>query len=108
MIPMATPTKKPKTRPPRWLNNLLNAFLVILAAYFAFPQLFGSNDEPSYDMVVVSLCFAVASVAANYGRKSEDRRSKEQELVHAATEFAAGKITLEEYGSQTKKILGDS
>ena len=74
----------------------------------AFPQLIGSNDEPTYTLAITFLALAVAFGIASYARGSENRRSKEQEIVDAATEFTAGNITLEQYGSQTKKSFDDS
>lgn len=43
------------------------------------------------------LTLAVVFGIAGYTRGSENRRSKEEEIVHVATEFAAGNIMLEEY-----------
>jgi uncharacterized membrane protein len=105
---MAISTNNPNSRPViRWLNHLTCPFLVITAAVMAFPQLIGSKDEPAYSLAIAFLALAVVLGIAPYARESENRRSKEEELVRAATEFAAGNITLEEYGTQTKKILDD-
>jgi hypothetical protein len=106
---METSANKPNSRRViRWLNHLTCPFFVIIAAVMAFPQLIGSNDEPTYSLAITFLSLAVVFGIADYARGSETRRSKEEEIIHAATEFATGNITLEEYGSQTKKILDDS
>ena len=106
---MATSTNKPNSRPvTRWLNYLICPFLVITAVVMAFPKLIGSNDEPAYSLAITFLALAVVFGIAHYTRESKNRRSNEEELAQATTEFAADNITLEEDETQTRKTLNDS
>jgi len=67
----------------------------------------GSNDDPDYGLAVAFLSFAVGFGISDYTGGFGSRRSKQRQIVLAAKKYAAGTITLEEYGSQTKEILND-
>jgi hypothetical protein len=43
----------------------------------AFPQLTGSNDEPTYSLAITFLALAVVFGIADYARNSETPRTKE-------------------------------
>lgn len=86
--------------------------LVITAVVMAFPGLIGSTDDPTYALTVVFLALAVVVGIDEYGdgfpgRSSKRSPSKESQIVLAARKYAAGTLTLEEYGSYTKEILND-
>ena len=105
---MPTSTKKPNSRPVfRWLSHLTCPVMVIIAVVMAFPRVIGSNDDPTYALAVVFLSLAVMFGALLYGDRLERARSKQVRIFLAANEYAAGNITLEEYGSQTKEIMND-
>ena len=103
---MPTSTKRTNSHPVfRWLSHLACPVMVIIAVVMAFPGVIGSNDDPSYTEAVVFLALAVVIGTARYGDRLERARSKRVQVFIAANEYAAGNITLEEYGSQTKEIL---
>ena len=105
---MPTPTKKANSRPVfRWLSHLTCPVLVIIAIVMAFPGLIGSDDDPTYALTVAFLGLAVVFGTLHYGDRLERARGKQFQIFLAANEYAAGNITLEEYGSQTKEILND-
>lgn len=102
---MPTSTKKPNSRLVfRWLSHLTCPVMVIIAVVMAFPRVIGSNVDPDYALAVAFLAFAVMFGAQQYGDRLDRARSKEVQIFLDANEYAAGNITLEEYGSQTKDI----
>ena len=50
----------------RLIDVLSPPILVVLAAVMAFPGIVRSNDDPSYDLALVFLCFAVAFGIRHY------------------------------------------
>ena len=106
---MPTSANTPNSHPAiQWLSQFTCPALVIVAAVMAFPWLIGSKDDPAYPLAAAILFSAVVvgirDYAGGFGRHTSERRR----IVLAANEYAAGTITLEEYGSQTKEILNDS
>lgn len=107
---MATPTEKPNTHFMcfgrfEWLGL---SVLVITAVFLAFPRFLGSNDDPSYSLAVCFISLAVVVGISKYAGEREKRmQCKEMQLILAAKKYAAGEITLDEYGAQTKEMLND-
>ena len=107
-IQMAPKEKQPDIGPVvRWLAGLICLVFVPMAVIAAFPRLVGVDEESSILGVFVFAwaAFVFGSIAAtgNVGNGGKRRR----ELLVAAKKYADGQLTLEEYGSRTKEILGD-
>ena len=101
-----------KTEKARTLFRAAAGLMAIGLIYFAlvqgFPQLFGISDEPSLPMMFF---FGFAGVSfgtiALTGYSMAERGQRNRSLQEAAMKYCNGEITLEEYGQQTKLILGD-
>lgn len=101
---------KPQARPVfRWLAALTCPVFFIMAVWSVFPGLLHLKDPPSVWLMCLFLWggFYFAMIAAT-GRGTGLKRkhlSQVIELHAAARKYAAGQISLEEYGSRTKELL---
>lgn len=104
---MENEPKKLHARPIfRWLAGLTCPVFLALAVSLAFPEVVGGGDKPQFLLAALMLwgAFFFGTIAAT-GRWDTPGR-KRLELEIAAKKYLAGEITLDEYGSQTKRITG--
>ena len=63
--------KKPQIT--RWCYRLTVAIIVIAGAVFAFPQLIGSNDEPTYALAIFLWGSAALWVSVSNSHNEDER-----------------------------------
>jgi hypothetical protein len=93
----------------RWLAGLTAPVFLITAFIAWFPGLVNLEEEPSFFMGAIMAWGAVVftSIAATGKLKRIDaeQRGRQHKLFAAASRYAAGEMTLEEYGTITQRLL---
>jgi hypothetical protein len=90
----------------RWFNGVMGLVVLVLAVVLAVN---GAQRDPGYLVyllvVALLLFWGISYIADACGYP---RRRRQQQEIHArAKKYVAGQISLEEFGTQTKQILGD-
>ena len=98
--------KKRDARPVfRWLAGFTCPVFLVMFVACAFPTV-GFADKPEYFSAVLffwgALFFGTVAATGRF----DTGWNKQFQLAIAAKKYAEGEITLDEYGSQTKQILG--
>ena len=99
--------KQPDARPMyRWLAGISVPVFVLLAVFAAFPQIIGDDEGGSVAFAVLfiwgAICFAVVAITGRFPSSGKERL----QLFIAAKKYVDGEMTLDEYGTRTKEILG--
>ena len=105
---MSNDEKKSDARPVfRWLAGLSALAFLLTAAVAAFPGLFALDEEPNIWLAVFILWGAIMfGTVARTGSMPKGRKVQ-MKLYLAARKYASGQMSLEEYGSFTKKLLDE-
>ena len=105
---MASDLKQPKARPVfRWLAGLTCPVFAIMAVVIAFPGVVGFAEKPSYFFAMIMLWGALVFGPIAATGRVDGIHNDQMRLLLAAKKYVSGKITLEEYGAETKRLLGD-
>ena len=105
---MTNDERKSDARPVfRWLAGLSALACLLLIPIIAFPGVFNIDEEPNLWLAVFFLWGTIMfGVIAFTGSLPKGRKAQMQ-LYLAARKYTSGQMTLEEYGSFTKKLLGE-
>lgn len=91
----------------RLLAGITCPVFVFMGVISAFPGIVGFGDEPSYFIATMFLWGGIFfGVIAATGRFEMGLGNRIQ-IFQCAGKYVSGEITLEEFGSQTKKILAE-
>jgi hypothetical protein len=104
---MANEPKNLDARPVfRWLAGITCPVFLVMAVFLVFPSL-GFTEKPELLLAGLFLwsAFFFGSVATKGRFDYLSRQSIQSQLAIAAKKYAAGEITLDEYGSQSKLIM---
>ena len=80
--------------------------MVCLGLLQMFPSLLGRNDDPQFGSAFVLLFGGLTFLSLAITGQINKTGKLRTKLHLAAMKYASGDITLDEYGKQTKEILG--
>ena len=105
---MSNDEKKSDARPVfRWLAGLSGLACLLMVPVVAFPGAFSMDDEPSFLMALFFLWVAMMFGTVTFTGSLPKGRKAQMKLYLAAKRYASEQMSLEEYGSFTKKLLDE-
>jgi hypothetical protein len=91
-----------------WLSAFAACFFVVFSFIIAFPDVVGLNRTSvaamTFALPMLLLTFFLGTIAPTWLGSD---RNKEMRLLLAAKKFASGRMSLEQYGGETKQLLDE-